>query len=124
MSSQKEDIIGFTVVGSVVFGIICFVFWVIPQYNVYRARMAGEAILANAEASKKVLIEQAKAEKEAAVLRSEAIKIIGDVAKQYPEYREQEFIGAFAEALKEGKMQQVIYVPTEANVPIIESRNR
>jgi hypothetical protein len=35
-------------------------------------------------------------------------------AQDFPEYRTQEFIGAFAEALKEGKIAQIMYVPTEA----------
>ncbi|WP_312307640.1 hypothetical protein [Acinetobacter variabilis] len=45
----------------------------------------------------------------------------GQAAKDYPEYRKQEFIGAFGEALREGRIQQIIYVPTEANIPIVEA---
>jgi hypothetical protein len=47
--------------------------------------------------------------------------LIGEAAKKYPEYRTQEFIGAFAEAIKDGKIDQIIYVPTEAGIPIVES---
>lgn len=93
-----------------------------PWYSVYSARMQGEAILAKSESSKKVLIEQARAEKEAATLRAEAIQIVGKAAKDFPEYRQQEFIGAFGEAMKEGNIDQIIYVPTEANIPIIRGR--
>ena len=74
-----------------------------------------------ASQTRQIQVEQAKAEKEAATLRAEAIAIIGKAAKEYPEYRTQEYIGAFAEALKEGKMQQKIYVPTEANITVLES---
>ena len=49
-----------------------------------------------------IQIEQARAELESAELRSKAIEVIGKSAKEYPEYREQEFIGAFGEALREG----------------------
>ena len=42
-------------------------------------------------------------------------------AKDFPEYRTQEFIGAFADALREGKITQIMYVPTEANIPITEA---
>lgn len=91
-----------------------------PTYNVYTARMDGEATQARANGAKQALVAQAQAEKEAAQLRADAIKIVGQAAKEYPEYRQQEFVGAFANALENGKISQIIYVPTEANVPIIE----
>jgi hypothetical protein len=93
-----------------------------PQYEVYKQRLAGEAVLAHSTFSREVQVRQAQGEKEAAVLRAEAIKTVGQATKDFPEYRQQEFIGAFAEAVKEGKISQIIYVPTEANIPITESR--
>ena len=93
-----------------------------PQYNVYSSRLSGEAALAHAESTKKVLVTQAQAEKDSAQLRADAIKIVGQAAKDFPEYRQQEFIGAFAEAMQNGKIDKIIYVPTEANIPIIEAR--
>lgn len=92
-----------------------------PKYNVYSQEMEGAAQLAKADQSRQILVTQAKAEKESAQLRADAIKIVGGAAKEFPEYRQQEFIGAFADALKEGKMSQIIYVPTEANIPITEA---
>ncbi|MDA4958584.1 hypothetical protein PGK18_18785, partial [Acinetobacter baumannii] len=56
--------------------------------------------------------------------RAEAIQTIGKAAKDYPEYRNQEFIGAFGEALRDGKIQQIVYVPTEANIPVLEAGKR
>lgn len=104
--------------------IICLAMVGCPQYNVYSSRLSGEAALARAESTKKVLVTQAQAEKDAASLRAEAIKIVGQAAKDFPEYRQQEFIGAFGEAMQNGKIEKIIYVPTEANIPIIEaSRN-
>jgi regulator of protease activity HflC (stomatin/prohibitin superfamily) len=93
-----------------------------PQYNVYKQRLSGQAVLAHADAAREVQVRQAQGEKEAASLRAEAIKIVGQASKDFPEYRQQEFIGAFAEAVKEGKINQIIYVPTEANIPITETR--
>ena len=92
-----------------------------PTYNVYTARLEGEATVARANGAKQALVAQATAEKEAAQLRADAIKIVGKAAQEYPEYRQQEFIGAFANALESGKISQIIYVPTEANIPIIEA---
>lgn len=120
-------------IGSVVILLAAAGMWGCPQYNVYSARMEGEAAialqtrqgqaaLASAQSSRLVLVAQAEAEREAASKRAEAIKIVGQAAKEFPEYRQQEFIGAFGEALHSGKIAQIIYVPTEANIPIIERK--
>ena len=92
-----------------------------PQYNVWQQGLAGEAQLNRAEQTRKILVEQAKAEKESATYKAEAIGILGKAAKEYPEYRLQEFLGAFAEALQNESIDQIIYVPTEANIPIMEA---
>ncbi|AWL29912.1 hypothetical protein DJ533_15720 [Acinetobacter defluvii] len=103
--------------------ILLFMFgW--PHYKVWKQGMDGQAALAEAEQSKMIQVQVAKAELESAKLRSEAIKLVGQAAKDYPEYRKQEFIGAFGEALRDGKIQQIIYVPTEANIPIVEAGNK
>jgi hypothetical protein len=89
-----------------------------PYYEVFSQRLRGEAELARANANRQILVAQAHAEREAADQRARAIAIMGEAAKQYPEYRQQEFIGRFAEALKDGKISQIIYVPTEANTKV------
>ncbi|NRA30452.1 MAG: hypothetical protein HRU11_09330 [Parvularculaceae bacterium] len=81
----------------------------------------GLANLRQAEQERRILVEQAQAEKDAASARAEAIAIVGTAAKEYPEYRQQEFIGAFAEAMQRCQGIDVIYVPTEANIPIMEA---
>ncbi len=96
----------------------------LPIYNVWTQGLGGQASLARAEQEKLILIEQAKAEVEAAKYRSEAIKTVGQAAKDFPEYRLQEFIGAFAEAMTNADIQKIIYVPTEANIPITEAGRR
>lgn len=93
----------------------------LPIYNVWRQSLSGKGELLKAEQTRQILVTQAQAEKEAASLRAEAIAIVGQAAKDFPEYRQQEFIGAFAEALHNGTIQQIIYVPTEANIPILEA---
>ncbi|WP_180108992.1 MULTISPECIES: hypothetical protein [unclassified Acinetobacter] len=92
-----------------------------PHYKVWKQGMDGQAALAEAEQSKMIQVQVAKAELESAKLRAQAIKLVGQAAKEYPEYRKQEFIGAFGEALRDGRIQQIIYVPTEANIPIVEA---
>ena len=108
------------------FVVIIFLFFLFawPQYKVWQQGMAGQAQLSKAQQSKQIAIETAKAELESAKLRAEAIKVMGKAAQEYPEYRQQEFIGAFGEALREGNINQIVYVPTEANIPVLEAGKR
>jgi regulator of protease activity HflC (stomatin/prohibitin superfamily) len=101
--------------------VIALLMFLVPLWRVWQQGLEGQAVLARAEQSRKVLVAQANAEKDSAVLRAEAIKIIGQASKEFPEYRQQEFIGSFANALESGKIAQIIYVPTEANIPIVEA---
>jgi len=105
--------IGLVVVISLVLGFS----WVRP----WIAEQKGKAILAEATNSRLARVEAAKAEKEAAQYTADAIKIVGEAAKEYPEYRTQEFILSFGDALKEGTINQIMYIPTEANIPITEA---
>ena len=112
----------------IIFGVVVFVMVLIfalmvgyRYYSVWSMEMQGKAKLAEATQSRQIQIEQARSEREAAALRAEAIAIVGKAAKEFPEYRLQEFLGAFAEALKEGNINQIMYVPTEANIPITEA---
>lgn len=109
--------------GSIVLGILLILGFMfgMPVYNVWQQEKAGEARLAEASQSRQVVVQQAKAEKEAAEYQAQAIKIMGKAAKEFPEYRQQEFIGAFGEAVKSGSIDQIIYVPTEGNIPITEA---
>lgn len=123
MNKQK----GFTelAVLIVVIGIIlASIMYFYPKYRVYSQELRGEAALAEARSSKQVQVEQARGELESSKLRADAIEIIGVAAQKYPEYRQQEFIGAFGEAMREGSIDQIIYVPTEANIPVLEAGKR
>ena len=104
-----------------VFILVAGLLLTIPKYRVWQQGLEGQAKLKRAEQEKLIMIEQARAEKEAAEYRADAIKIVGEMAKEYPEYRIQEFIGAFGEALSNGEVEKIIYVPTEANIPIVEA---
>lgn len=115
-------VISGSIISCVVF--IAIYMAVIPKYRVYSQELRGQAALAEAKSSKQVQVEQARGELESSKLRAEAIKIIGEAAQEYPEYRNQEFIGAFGEALREGQIEQIIYVPTESNIPILEAGKR
>lgn len=103
-----------------------------PPYKVYSQRMDGEAELAKANYSKQVQIQDALAKKESAksladaeVIRAQGVaqanKIIGDSLRGNEAYLHYLWINNLSSA--EGK-GQVIYVPTEANLPILEASRK
>lgn len=109
--------------------IIAFAMWGLPQYKVYKLELDGQAQLKHAEFNKRILVEQAKAEKDSASLRAEAEverakgvaeanKIIGDSLKENDAYLRYLWI----QGLHDGS-SEVIYIPTEANLPILEARD-
>lgn len=112
---------------TVAISLLVFVLFVIglmiglPQYSVWQQGLSGEAMLARAEQTRRVAVLQATAERDAAVFRAEAIEIVGQAAKDYPEYRYQEFLGAFGEALQNDNIDKIVFIPTEANIPITEA---
>lgn len=115
--------IGVSTIGGCMFGY--------PQYKVYAQRMDGEAELAQAEYSKQVQVKDAEAKKdsarafaEAEVIRAggvaQANKIIGDSLKDNEGYLRYLWITNLSNS--EGKGNQVVYVATEAGMPILESQ--
>ena len=107
--------------------LVIFLFWAWPRYNVYRQEMSGVALLREAESSRKILIEEANAKKEAAKALAEAEierakgvaeanEIIGTSLKNNEAYLRYLWI----QGLQDGS-SEVIYVPTEANLPIMEA---
>jgi hypothetical protein len=102
--------------------------WGIPKYNVYTQRMQGEAILAHAQASRDVAVAEAKAKMESAELLAQAEvtrargvakanTIIGESLKSNEAYLRYLWI----QNLENSKEHQVIYIPTEAGLPILEA---
>lgn len=92
------------------------------------AQKEGEAILLKAENEKKAAIEESRAKLESAKMLAqaeverakgvaEANRIIGDSLKGNESYLRYRWI----EGLQTNQMQ-VIYVPTEANLPLLESQ--
>lgn len=111
-----------------VLAFIAFGMWGCPQYNVYSERLGGEAILAKAEYSRQVAVREAQAKKDSAMLLAEAEvlradgvakanKIIGGSLKGNEAYLRYLWITDMTAS----KSPTVIYVPTEANLPILEA---
>ena len=105
--------------------------WGCPQYHVYEQEKAGEAEYQRAEQNRRVKVLEAQAKKEAATLEAEAEierakgiaganKIIADGLKGNDEYLRYLWIDKVAGTTN----REVVYVPTEAGLPILEARPR
>ena len=99
-----------------------------PQYRVYSQRLAGEAALAEAQSSRQVAILEARAKKESAISLAEAEVIRAEGAAKANLILQNSLGGPQGylrylqiQALENSKAQ-LIYVPTEAGLPVTESR--
>ena len=99
-----------------------------PQYRVYSQRLAGEAALAEAQSSRQVAILEARAKKESAISLADAEVIRAKGAAQANAIL-QDSLGGPEGDLRylqiqalEGTKASLIYVPTEAGLPVTESR--
>lgn len=111
----------------VVVGLIAGAFWGLPKYRIYSQTLRGQAALREAEWDRQIAIEEAKAKleaaklfKEAEVVRAEGVaesnKIVADGLGGPEGYLKYLWI----QGLQDGS-SEVIYVPTEASLPILEA---
>lgn len=111
------------------FAFLLFALWGCPTYRVWQQEMEGKAEFAKAEQNRRIRIEEARANLEAEKLNAEAeverakgaaqaIKIEnGSLTSKYIQYlwvRQQSTLND----------KTVIYIPTEANLPILEAGKR
>lgn len=101
----------------------------IPAWNVWRREMKGKAMLREAEWERQVQVEDARGQREAAILLSErdSIQALGPAAANRilgeslsGESGERYLVYLWLQGLHDGN-SEVIYVPTEANLPIMEA---
>ena len=101
--------------------------FVMPQYRVYSQRLAGEAALAEAQSSRQVAILEARAKKESAIALADAEVIRAEGAAKANRILQNSLGGPEGylrylqiQALEDSKAQ-LIYVPTEAGLPVTEA---
>lgn len=111
------------ILGSIIFGY--------QWFRVFSATQAGKAELAQAEWNRQIIVRQAQAKKDAATLEAEAevlraegvakanAVIAGGLggAEGYLRY-------LYIHMLSEQSDRQIIYIPTEAGLPILEAGRR
>ena len=113
----------------VVVAIIVGLMFGIPKYNVWQQEMEGKAEMARAEQNRMILVEEAKAKLEAEKLNAqaeierakgmaEAMEIEnGKLTSTYNQYL---FIRTLEKISDKGSLPQIIYMPTEGMVPVMD----
>jgi regulator of protease activity HflC (stomatin/prohibitin superfamily) len=112
--------------------ILGLLFFGLPAWNVWRRGLSGEAQLREAEWNRQITVQEAKAKLESATMLAgaeverakgvaQANEIIAEGLQGHDEYLRYLWIQALEHtATQQGG--QVIYVPTEANLPILEAQ--
>jgi len=129
MNNKGNELLGIIGVVAIFLVVLTIAAWVLPQYNVWSEGLGGKAELEKAQYNRQIAIEEANAIKESAKLLAEAEveraygvaganEIIGNSLKENEEYLRYLWIIG----LQDGS-SEVIYIPTEANLPILEARD-
>lgn len=123
---QQIPIFKIIITAAIIIGVLMFA---LPMYNVWQQEMAGKAEMAKEEQNRKILIEEAKARLEAEKLNAqaeierargmaEAMKIEnGTLNSVYNQYL---FIRTLEKLADKGNLPQIIYMPSEGLVPVMD----
>src|SRR3990167_6910756 len=125
MENNKKSIIVVVVVFALL--LLVVLFWSIPQYRVWQKTLSGKAHLREAEFNRQIQVVEAEAKAHAAkslaeaeVIRAggvaKANEIIGQSLKNNEAYLRYLWIDSLNRT-----NDKVIYVPTEAGLPILEA---
>jgi hypothetical protein len=135
MSNEFKDFVATIVTIFIVCVLIIMFIWGMmagyAKYNVWSSGLAGEAELKQADWNRQIAVREAEAKKESAIALAQAEverakgvaqanKIIGDSLKGNEDYLRYLWIDSL-----QNTKNQIIYIPTEANLPILEAgRNK
>lgn len=101
----------------------------LPRYNVWQQEMVGKAEMAKAEQNRRILVEEAKAKLEAEKLNAQAeierakgmaqaMKLEnGTLSETYNQYL---FIRTLEKIADKGDLPQIIYVPSNGLLPVMD----
>src|SRR5690554_6750497 len=124
---MKQKPLGLLIVAAAL--VIAILMFGLPLYNVWQQEMAGKAEMAKAEQNRKILIEEARARLEAEKLNAqaeverakgmaEAMKLEnGTLNSTYNQYL---FIRTLEKLADKGDLPQIIYMPSEGLVPVMD----
>lgn len=128
---NKVQIKGSTILGLLIVGLIgvMALMFGLPIYNVWQQEMAGKAEMAKAEQNRRILVEEAKAKLEAEKLNAqaeierakgmaEAMRVEnGTLNETYNQYL---FIRTLEKLADKGSLPQIIYLPSEGMIPVMD----
>ena len=107
---------------SIILFIFVFAMFIVPSLKPWWASQNGKAELAQAEQNRQIIIIQAEADKAAEITRSEGVakanEIIGNSLKGNEDYLRYLYITGIT---SKDINREVIYIPTEATMPILEA---
>ena len=110
----------------VCFVIIAFFLFGVPRYKVWQQEMKGRAELAQAEQNRQIKIEEAKANLEAEKLNAQAEVVRAQGAAEAIKIENGSLTPTYIQYLwvrqQNSTANKVIYIPTEAGLPILEAK--
>ena len=105
--------------------------WGYQSFRVYSAGQAGKAELAQAEYNRQIIVRQAQAKLDASSLEAEAAVAHAKGVKESNEIIANGLGGPegylrflYIQMLQDSGDKQIIYIPTEAGLPILEAAKR
>jgi hypothetical protein len=122
--------LGIFVAGAILVGGAAGVFWGFKSIKVWSASIDGQAILAEAQYSRQARVEEARARNDAAELEGQAELTRAEFSARANEELADGLGGSegylrylYIRMLEENGAQgdQIIYIPTEAGMPILEA---
>lgn len=110
----------------VCFAIIALFLFGVPRYKVWQQEMKGRAELAQAEQNRQIRIEEAKANLEAEKLNAQAEVVRAQGAAEAIKIENGSLTPTYIQYLwvrqQNTSANKVIYIPTEAGLPILEAK--
>lgn len=121
--------------GAFVLVLIIWLVWLYPMWNVWASHQSGLADLQQAKNEQQIQIAQAQSRldaaqlnKKAAIIEAEAVaaqvEAIGKKLQKHDLYLKWQWIKMMEDRSSNGDDNSVIYVPTEAGLPILEAGKR
>ncbi len=129
---QKDNTVNYSIIAFFTFMFI-IVLWIFGHqwFKVFSAEQSGKAELAQAEWNRQIIVRQAQAKKDASVLEAESEVIRAEGVSKANKIVAEGLGGPegylrylYIHMLDEQKDRQIIYIPTEAGLPILEAGKR
>lgn len=129
---SKQDVRIDTLLRDLLIGAVALIVLVMggcPHYNVWRQGLVGKAALSRAQQDRQIAVQEAQAKRDSAMMYAEAEierakgvaeanRIIGESLHKNQDYLRYLWV---TEVAGKDVDKTVVYVPTEANVPILEA---